>query len=444
MSENDTRTASLSLGGIGLHSAAARAYLVNIAETIQQVLLPALSGHAHKNAGDCMEVVLQLAAALQAPEAGQDAIAAIDTDAGLREQALAEGRAFDENYERVTALIASIRSAEAPLARGIDPARVEAYLRAQPQGGPEVRVRSAVPLPGGRSKQTILVSIENARALPDELVFRQDWAAAVTGTSVAMEFEVLRRVHAAGIRVPQPLLIENGSDALGAPFIVVGRLQGRAIGNLFDPPGAQPVRDLAEQLGRIHALNKDDFASLPGVVERSYTTAQLRDDLAKFRAGIEKLGSPLPALARYALDWLDATVDQVRGPQTLVHGDCGWHNNLVDGDRLTAVLDWEMVHLGSPSLDLGWMKSATEKVVPWDEFIAIYRAAGGPEVDAFTIDWYSIYTKLWFMNLLLQARAAVAGGVLHDIDYTHVSAHYTTALFAHLSRALQQALKHGH
>src|SRR5690606_32208311 len=118
------------------------------------------------------------------------------------------------------------------------------YLRAQPQGGAALRVVKAVPLPGGRSKQTILVSIENAKALPDELVFRQDWAAAVTGTSVAaMEFAILSRIHAAGILVPQPLLLETGSEALGAPFIVVGRLPGRAIGTLFDPPSAQPVRD---------------------------------------------------------------------------------------------------------------------------------------------------------------------------------------------------------
>jgi len=441
MSIQDTQLASLSLGGIGLHPPAARAYLVNVAETIQQVLLPALQGHAHKNASDCMETVLQLAAALQAPDDARDALAAIGTG-DLRTQALAEGRAFEAANERAIALMTSVRAAAAPLTRGVDAARVQAYLRAQTRGGAELRVISAVPLPGGRSKQTILVSIEHARDLPNELVFRQDWAAAVTGTSVAMEFEVLRRVHAAGIRVPPPLLIESGSEALGAPFIVVGRLQGRALGDLFEPPSAQPVRELAEQLGRIHALPVSEFEGLPGIVERSYTTAQLRDDLAKFRASIEKLASPLPALARFALDWLEQTVAQVHSPRTLVHGDCGWHNNLVDGEHLSAVLDWEMAHLGSPALDLGWMKSAAEKAVPWTEFMAIYHAAGGPQVDAFSVDWYSIYTKLWFMNLMLQARAAVAGGVLHDIDYTVVCAHYAPALMAHLSRALQQALAH--
>lgn len=444
MSLSHSQAASLSLGGIGLNRPAARAYLVNVAETLQQVVLPALSGHAHKNANDCMETVLQLAAALSAPDALREPLAAIDPSADLRTQALAEGRAFEAADAAVSALIAGVRGAEAPLTRSVDAARIESYLRAQPQGGAALRVVKAVPLPGGRSKLTILVSVENAVSLPGELVFRQDWAAAVTGTSVAaMEFAILSRVHAAGILVPQPLLLEPGSEALGAPFIVVGRLSGRAIGTLFDPPGAQPVRDLAEQLGRIHGLPASEFANVPDLVERSHTAAQLREDLAKFRAGIEKLGSPLPALARFALDWLDATVEQVRSPRTLVHGDCGWHNNLTDHDRLMAVLDWEMAHLGSAALDLGWMKSATEKVVPWDEFMAIYQRAGGPQVDAFTIDWYSIYTKLWFMNLMLQARAAVSGGVLHDIDYTQVCAHYAPALMAHLSRAMQQALAHG-
>jgi len=41
------------------------------------------------------------------------------------------------------------------------------------------------------------------------------------------------------------------------------------------------------------------------------------------------------------------------GTAAAVHGDAGPYNLLVEGDHLTAVLDWEFLHLGDPAVDLG-------------------------------------------------------------------------------------------
>lgn len=442
MQEEKGTAPNLSFGGIGIEPAAARAYLLNIAETLQHMLLPQLPESAHFKAIECIRTALHMAAALQPPSSVLEALAAsADDQASARHN---EGRAFELAFAEAEKLIESITHSVPPAGRKCDPERIEAWFRAQPRGGDALRLREARMLSGGRSKQTILVRIDHARELPRELVIRQDWAAAVTGTSVAMEFEILRRLHAAGIRVPEPLLIEPGAQALDAPFIVVSRLPGQVEGNLFDPPAsAQPVRELAEQLGRTHAMRVEDFAGLPGITEHSFTTAQLRADLAKFRAVIEKLGGPLPLTVRYAMDWLDRTVERVRGPRTLVHGDVGFHNNLCDGEHLTAVLDWELAHLGNPALDLGYLKVMVERRIPWTEFMERYLAAGGATLDPFVIDWYGVYTNVWFMHLLLQARAAVASGALHDMDYAQVCAHYGPASHAYLSKRLASALSHG-
>src|SRR5690606_2641717 len=145
-----------------------------------------------------------------------------DSQAG----AVAEGKAFEQVFAAAEDLIRSVENSPAPEGRRCDPARIEAWLRAQPRGGERLRVESAQLPADGRSKQAILVNIHDAHDLPDQLVLRQDWAAAVTGTSVAMEFAVLERLHRAGVRVPEPLLAEPGSKPLDAPFIVVGRLPG--------------------------------------------------------------------------------------------------------------------------------------------------------------------------------------------------------------------------
>jgi aminoglycoside phosphotransferase (APT) family kinase protein len=65
---------------------------------------------------------------------------------------------------------------------------------------------------------------------------------------------------------------------------------------------------------------------------------------------------------------------------TVVHGDSGPYNFLVDSDRLTAVLDWEFAHVGDPAEDLGIARVYAEDVMDWREFLDIYASAGGPEV----------------------------------------------------------------
>ena len=63
--------------------------------------------------------------------------------------------------------------------------------------------------------------------------------------------------------------------------------------------------------------------------------------------------------------------------QALVHGDYNFHNLLFDGDRLSAVLDWELSHVGHPAEDLGYIKQTAEQSVAWEDFMAAYRDEGG-------------------------------------------------------------------
>jgi aminoglycoside phosphotransferase (APT) family kinase protein len=38
----------------------------------------------------------------------------------------------------------------------------------------------------------------------------------------------------------------------------------------------------------------------------------------------------------------------------IVHGDFGPQNVLIEGDRITALVDWEFAHIGQPVEDLAW------------------------------------------------------------------------------------------
>jgi aminoglycoside phosphotransferase (APT) family kinase protein len=58
-------------------------------------------------------------------------------------------------------------------------------------------------------------------------------------------------------------------------------------------------------------------------------------------------------MAHRAFAWLRRSPPKA-SRVAIVHGDCRLGNFLERNDRITAILDWELVHLGDPIEDLGW------------------------------------------------------------------------------------------
>lgn len=431
-----------------LDAQALRAYLVNVADTLRNAVVPGLQGKSLARANECITVLARLAARATAPHG--DAVAALrelalldDTARASKSAAALDGAVLDAEESEYAAVAASLIPAASGALRHFDQTRFQAWLRSSNVGGAAASVTSSNVLQGGRSKLTVLLSQSGAAGLPDELVLRQDWASSVTGTSVAPEFEILKRVHAAGIRVPTPLWLEGGHEAMGSPFLLVGALPGMQVGDLFDPPASEALAlQLAEQLGRLHGMGDAPFVALPGVNERSYSTEQLRTELASHRAVIGQFGEPCVTVD-LAMDWIERHLSQVRGVRTLVHGDLGFHNFLVESDRLTGLLDWELAHLGHPAEDLGYIRAWVEKMLPWAQFLAAYHRAGAPDSGAFAIDFYTLWGGVRLYALLLQARAAIVGGHLRDCEIALCCAHLIPVLLHRMSKQLRAILAGG-
>lgn len=425
-----------------------RAYLVNVADTLRNAVTPELQGKSLARANECVTVLTRLAARATAPHgeavAAQRELAALAGAArGSAVAAALDGAALDAEEAEFSAVADSLIPAASGALRHFDQARLQAWLRASPAGGADLSITSSNVLQGGRSKLTVLLSQSGAAGLPDKLVLRQDWASSVTGTSVAPEFEILKRVHAAGIRVPEPLLLEAGSEAMGSPFLLVGALRGAQVGDLFDPPASEALGlQLAEQLGRFHGMGDMPFVGLPGVIERGYSTGQLSAELTSYRAVISQFGES-SVTVDLAMDWIERHLEQVRGVRTLVHGDLGFHNFLVESDRLTGLLDWELAHLGHPAEDLGYIRGWVEKMLPWERYLAAYHAAGGPDSGPFAIDFYTLWGGVRLYALLLQARAAIVGGHLRDCEIALCCAHLIPVLLHRMSRQLRAILAGG-
>jgi aminoglycoside phosphotransferase (APT) family kinase protein len=429
----------------GADPALLRACLLNVVDALHRTLAPQLSGGAGARAAECATILLRAAQGLATPDAeaaaAQSQLAQYPPalePAQWKAVAALEGSALDRS-ENALAQAAPPADAAAVASRTFDPERLERYLRGHTLGGESSRVSDSRVLSGGRSKQTILVQLQGAKGLPASVVVRQDWSSAVTGTSVVSEYALLKGVFEAGLRVPQPLLLEKSPEPLGGPFLVVTPMPGGAQGDIFAPPRSETLAlQLAEQMARLHRLPPESFAAL-GVPTEAYSRDELRAGLAGFRALNGKLGFPSRTID-IAMDWLEQNIERVKGDKALLHNDLGFHNFLVDGERLSAILDWELAHIGNPAADLGYVRDWVGQMTPWSRFMQAYREAGGPEIDAATLDFYTVWCGVRLYCLLLQARAGVAMGMVQDTEITYAVAQFLPKLLHRISRELRAVL----
>ncbi|MHB8464003.1 MAG: hypothetical protein ACYDD7_04105, partial [Acidimicrobiales bacterium] len=102
----------------------------------------------------------------------------------LRTAVLAGGR---DSEERSSASECSVTSEQ-----------ITDYLRRRLARSPDVSVTSATVVPGGRSKETILVAMTGSDELPSEVILRKDRPVGVLQTRAVDEFAVIKAVHEFG------------------------------------------------------------------------------------------------------------------------------------------------------------------------------------------------------------------------------------------------------
>ena len=180
-----------------------------------------------------------------------------------------------------------------------------------------------------------------------------------------VQHKVLTALNANGtIPVPTVRWYETDTSVLGAPFFVMDEVVGvvppdnppyHVSGWLHDVEPAVRERiwwGAIDTMADLHRLDHRalglEFLDVPG--------AGLPQQLAYYEAFLEDVErTEQVPMARRALAWLKGNLPTSDEPLVLCWGDARVGNVMYDeqGNRL-AVLDWEMVSLGSPSQDVAW------------------------------------------------------------------------------------------
>lgn len=239
------------------------------------------------------------------------------------------------------------------------------------------------------------------RRMPEGLT-GDDTAIGSDSLSLADQADVIACAGAHGVMVPAVRTRLRPDDGLGEGF-VMACAAGEALPQVLlrDPVYGDALtrlpRQWAEQLAAIHAI---PLASLPAELP-CRTPAELVAELEK---SWRTLGGVSPIYA-LAFGWLERALPAPVGPQ-LCHGDFRMGNLLVTPEGLSAVLDWELAHLGDSVQDLAfgcipsWRFGRYDKELGGfaqaDDMLAHYEALAGRSVDRARFRFWLVYSCLWW------------------------------------------------
>lgn len=182
----------------------------------------------------------------------------------------------------------------------------------------------------------------------------------------------------ATIRAPRLIAVHPDGHA-----ILSERRPGRAeFRRLTDP--AHRVTAVQEFVAAVVALHTLDISglALDGLDARSSIADCVAQEIAVWRAMYDESGRGDP-LIDLALAWLTTHLPRPAEPAVLAHGDAGPGNFLFEDGHMTALLDWELAHLGDPMEDIAWfsMRCVMEPVPGFGDRIRDYERLMGRPID---------------------------------------------------------------
>lgn len=170
-----------------------------------------------------------------------------------------------------------------------------------------------------------------------------------------------------------------------------------------DDPGGLAMDDYLQCLGRLHALDVA-MLDLPGF------HASTIDEIGIWREILAAKSPGVSAVAGFGFERLLELAPSSPGRVALCHGDAGPGNYLQENGRVTAMLDWEMAHIGDPLDDLAWI---TIRAVQTNVDLGDYRGRVAQHYGASIpapgdLDRFHFWQAFGFLRMLVICLAAAA------------------------------------
>jgi aminoglycoside phosphotransferase (APT) family kinase protein len=310
----------------------------------------------------------------------------------------------------------------------LDWPNIQAWIASQPDVPGAGPVTAARKRSGGIQNTVMLVERGDTR-----MVLRRPSKRAkpTAGETMRREARVLQALAGSAVPHPQFYALCDDEAVTGATFYIMEDLEGFAKsgelpGRYAEDPSwrramGEALIDAAVALGQVDytAVGLADLGKPDSWHERQVD--RWRKQLEGYAATPGYNPNELPHFHEIG-KWLDANLPQDRRIG-LMHGDLQFPNVMfsLEAPRVSGIIDWELVTLGDPMIDLGWILSSwlepgdpegkKPMVTPWDgfasraELAARYcRAAGRDEA---AVPWF-FALACYKLACLLEGTVAAA------------------------------------
>ena len=260
---------------------------------------------------------------------------------------------------------------------------------------------------GGASRETYRFEAM-AEGRRRALILRRDPPGSLIETDRRVEYEAIASFQRGDVPAPVPVALEVDGAELERPFFIMEQISIGAASSPFQP-GA--YGDHASAIGQqffsiLGRIARPDPLTLPvGTVADIVDLDQAWKRELDYWSGVIDADEMHPQpIVRAAIRRLYAKPPPPAQKLSLVHGDYRSGNFLHDGQgQITAILDWEMAHLGDPLEDFGWATdplwshgnpAIVAGMVTKPQAIAIWEAASGLAIDMAALAWWELFASV--------------------------------------------------
>ncbi len=226
------------------------------------------------------------------------------------------------------------------------------------------------------------------------------------------EFYSLRQLALRHYPVPGALFAALEESPFGRACVVMEKIQGRTVAEVFDASSKEKQRELVTQCCQLYVdLHKLDWKSFVPDPARYQANDLVSSRLAEGRTIVNQW---LPGVFDPALDWLyQRSEEVVCRHASVLHGDFHINNLLLRDDGVMFVIDWTAMDVSDYRFDLAWTLLLLGTLYSTDLRDAVlekYEQLAGHAIEHMEFfDVFSCLRRLFDITVSLNSGAVTRG-----------------------------------